>query len=64
VVEGNVKAEHFWRKTGYGEVRKRPGIKMGSRTNVVRVLVKPLENGSIAEYLSLVERDNPDSERP
>ena len=64
VVEGNLKAERFWHKTGYREVRKRLGIKMGSRTNDVRVLVKALENGSIAEYLSLVERDNPDSERP
>ena len=62
VVEGNVKAERFWRKTGYREVRKRLGIAMGSRTNDVRVLVKPLERRSIAEYLSLVERDNPDSE--
>ena len=64
VVEGNAKAERFWHKNGYGEVRKRLGIKMGSRTNDVRVLVKALENGSIAEYLALVERDNPDSERP
>jgi GNAT superfamily N-acetyltransferase len=64
VVEGNVKAERFWQKTGYREVRKRLGIKMGSRTNDVRVLVKALENGSIAECLSLFERDNPDSERP
>ena len=64
VVQGNIKAEHFWRKMGYREVRKRLGIKMGSRTNDVLVLVKPLENGSIAEYLSLVERDNPDSEQP
>ena len=63
VVEGNVKAERFWRKTGYREVRKRLGIKMGGRMNDVRVLVKPLENRSIAEYLALVERDNPDSER-
>ena len=29
VVEGNVKAERFWRKTGYREVRKRLGIAMG-----------------------------------
>ena len=63
VVEGNVKAERFWRKTGYREVRKRLGIAMGSRTNDVRVLVKPLDSHSIAEYLSLVERDNPDSEK-
>ncbi len=63
VVEGNVKAERFWRKTGYREVRKRLGIAMGSRTNDVRVLVKPLDSRSIAEYLSLVERDNPDSDK-
>jgi hypothetical protein len=64
VVEGNLKAERFWHKTGYREVRKRLGIKMGRRTNDVRVLVKPLDTGSIADYLSLVKRDNPDSERP
>jgi len=63
VVEGNVKAERFWNKTGYREVRKRLGIAMGCRTNDVRVLVKPLASRSIAEYLSLVERDNPDSEK-
>ena len=61
VVEGNVKAEHFWRKAGYSEVRKRIGIQMGSRTNTVRILVKPLSNSTIAQYLSLVERDNPNS---
>ena len=61
VVEGNVKAEHFWRKLGYGEVRKRIGIQMGSRTNTVRILVKPLSNNTTARYLSLVERDNPNS---
>ena len=61
VVEGNLKAERFWRKLGYGEVRKRTGIQMGSRTNTVRILVKPLSNRTTAQYLSLVERDNPDS---
>jgi RimJ/RimL family protein N-acetyltransferase len=61
VVEGNVKAEHFWRKVGYSEVRKRIGIQMGSRTNTVRILVKPLSNSTTAQYLSLVERDNPNS---
>ncbi len=61
VVEGNVRAEHFWRKSGYSEVRKRTGIQMGSRTNTVRVLVKPLSNGTLAQYQSLVARDNPQS---
>jgi hypothetical protein len=61
VVEGNVKAEHFWRTLGYSEVRRRIGIQMGSRTNTVRILVKPLSNSTTAQYLSLVERDNPNS---
>jgi GNAT superfamily N-acetyltransferase len=61
VVEGNVKAEHFWRKLGYDEVRNRTGIQMGSRTNTVRILVKSLSNSTTAQYLSLVERDNPNS---
>jgi RimJ/RimL family protein N-acetyltransferase len=61
VVEGNVRAERFWLKVGYHEVRKRFGIEMGNQTNTVRVLVKPLANVTIAQYLSLVERDNPEA---
>jgi len=64
VVEGNTRAEHFWHRCGYREVRKRAGVVMGSRTNTVRVLVKPLAGGTLPEYLSRVARDNPDSALP
>jgi hypothetical protein len=32
---------------------------MGRKTNVLRVMVKPLAGGSVDEYLALVERDRP-----
>jgi hypothetical protein len=32
---------------------------MGRKTNLLRVLVKPLASGAIATYLDLVKRDRP-----
>ena len=60
VVEGNVRAERFWKGRGYVEVRKRTGIAFGQRVNTVSVQVKPLAGGAIADYLAMVERDRPD----
>jgi GNAT superfamily N-acetyltransferase len=60
VVEGNARAERFWDRLGYLEVRRRLGIEMGLRTNNVRVLVKPLANGSLRQYLAAVARDRPE----
>lgn len=60
VVEGNTRAERFWHTLGYREVRKRSGVVMGSRSNTVRVMVKPLARGGLPEYLSRVARDKPD----
>jgi GNAT superfamily N-acetyltransferase len=62
VVEGNTRAEKFWAKQGYSEVRKRLGVQISQQTNTVRVLVKPLVDRNIAEYLQLVSRDHPESE--
>jgi len=63
VVKGNAKAERFWSKVGYVEVRERPGIAMGERVNTVRVLVKSLaSDGFLAAYLERVARDRPDSQ--
>ncbi|HUL55494.1 MAG TPA: GNAT family N-acetyltransferase [Usitatibacter sp.] len=56
VVAGNARAERFWERMGYVEVRKRRGVRMGQRVNDLRVMVKPL-GGSLAEYLELVPRD-------
>jgi GNAT superfamily N-acetyltransferase len=60
VVEGNVRAERFWASRGFAPLRTRGGYRMGSRTNAIRTMVKPLNGGSLARYLDLVERDRPD----
>jgi GNAT superfamily N-acetyltransferase len=59
VVRGNVKAECFWLRCGYVQVRERGPLTMGRKTNLLRVMAKPLAGGSIDEYLALVERDRP-----
>jgi len=59
VVAGNARAERFWTRCGFAEVRTRAGMRMGRRVNTVRVLVKPLAGGTMADYLVLVERDRP-----
>lgn len=61
VVIGNGRAERFWETAGYIEVRRREGLVMGQRVNAIRVMVKPLGEGSIEEYLAKVSRDRPDS---
>lgn len=63
-VVGNTRAERFWPKAGYIEVRQRQDIDTGARHNDLRVFAKPLAGGSIAHYLERVPRDRPDSELP
>jgi GNAT superfamily N-acetyltransferase len=60
VVQGNARAEHFWESLGYIETRTREGVAMGKLTNTIRVMVKPLDGGSLEQYLSLIERDRPE----
>ena len=57
VVQGNTRAERFWDRCGFIEVRKRDGVEMGELTNTLRVMVKPLAAGALPDYLALVERD-------
>ncbi len=61
VVQGNQRAERFWAACGYAQVRMREGLVMGQRTNSVRVMVKPLDDGTLDEYLALVPRDRPEA---
>jgi GNAT superfamily N-acetyltransferase len=61
VVQGNVRAERFWQSLGYQQVRTRLDVVMGQRSNTLRVMVKPLGDDSLERYLSLVERDRPES---
>lgn len=61
VVAGNARAERFWEKMGYREARRREGVAFGSRVNTVRVMVKPLADAGLAEYLARVSRDRPEA---
>jgi RimJ/RimL family protein N-acetyltransferase len=61
VVVGNARAERFWERSGYVEVRRRGPVQMERRSNPLRVMVKPLEGREIASYLALVARDRPDA---
>lgn len=61
VVEGNLRAERFWARHGFTEVRKRTGIAMGDRVNTVRAMYKPLCGEGLQNYLALVPRDRVDS---
>jgi len=64
VVAGNARAERFWQAQGFAEVRRREGVDTGGRVNDLRVLAKPLAGGTLADYLVLVPRDQPDSVLP
>jgi ribosomal protein S18 acetylase RimI-like enzyme len=61
VVVGNTRAERFWARQGCAQVRERGPLQMGQRTNLLRVLVKPLNGGTAEQYLALVARDRPDA---
>ena len=54
-----VRAERFWVRQGYQQVRLREGVEMGRLTNSLRVMVKPLGGHTVEDYLRLVERDRP-----
>jgi GNAT superfamily N-acetyltransferase len=58
-VVGNVRAEHFWQRCGYVEVRQREGIAMGARVHTVRVMVKPFGDATVEGHLQRVARDRP-----
>jgi GNAT superfamily N-acetyltransferase len=60
VVAGNVRAERFWERAGFVEVRSREGVEIGIKVNTIRVMSKALAGGSVAEYLALVARDRPE----
>ncbi|HUR87608.1 MAG TPA: GNAT family N-acetyltransferase [Ramlibacter sp.] len=61
VVAGNDRAERFWRREGYVEVRRREGFKVGAQVNQLIVMAKPLAGETLAEYAALVARDRPES---
>jgi GNAT superfamily N-acetyltransferase len=62
VVVGNDRAERFWRRQGYEQVRGRTGVAMGLKVNELLVMAKPLAGGSLDEYFALVPRDRPEGD--
>ena len=61
VVQGNDRAERFWRSRGYRVVRERDGVAMGRKVNRLLVMAKPLAGETLDDYFALVERDRPAS---
>jgi len=59
VVIGNARAERFWEKMGFGEVKRRYDIEVEGRVCDLRVMAKPLERGRLEDYFASVERDRP-----
>jgi GNAT superfamily N-acetyltransferase len=60
VVVGNARAERFWEKAGFVEVKRRHDIEVEGLLRDLRVMVKPLAARPLQEYLALVERDRPE----
>jgi GNAT superfamily N-acetyltransferase len=63
-VAGNVRAERFWERRGFAEVRRREGLQLGKLVQTVRVFVKPVSTSGMQDYLGLVVRDRPESLLP
>jgi GNAT superfamily N-acetyltransferase len=65
VVQGNARAEAFWARQGYVQMRVREGITFGAATRTVRTMIKPLvgprDGGTVDDYLAMVVRDRPES---
>jgi GNAT superfamily N-acetyltransferase len=57
VVTQNERGIRFWQRQGYTEMRRRAGIPIGTLTNTVILMAKPLVRASWDEYLQLVPRD-------
>lgn len=64
VVVGNTRAEQFWDRRGFAPVRLREHILSSDRTNLLRVMVKPLAGQPVPAYLERVPRDRPETDLP
>ncbi|WP_395699712.1 GNAT family N-acetyltransferase [Aquabacterium sp.] len=63
-VVGNERAEAFWPKMGYRDVRLRHDVETGLRRSTLHVMVKCLTSEGVEPYLARVPRDRPDSALP
>jgi len=58
VVAANHRAEAFWRRVGYVEVKRRDGYVLGDLSHVLITMVKPMPGETLDEYLAAVPRDS------
>lgn len=59
VIRGNARAEAFWVRRGFTEVRTLTGVRMGTLIHTIRVMVKPSASApSLADYLATVPDDD------
>lgn len=63
VVLGNARAEAFWQRQGFVELRQRHGLPYEGLSTSVRVMAKPLhaKEGDWSAFWEAVPRDRPDS---
>lgn len=65
VVRGNRRAEAFWARQGFAEMRTREGVDTGGgKLNTISVQLKALGEAGVDAYLALVPRDRPGSTLP
>lgn len=57
VVEVNCRAEAFWRRLGYIQVKRQDSYVLGDRSHVLITMVKPMRGETLAEYLDGVPQD-------
>ncbi len=61
VVADNPRGKSFWQRNGYQKVRTRESFYQNAgRTHTLDVLVKPLADNNVHDYLALVVRDRPE----
>jgi len=61
VVAANPRAEAFWCRQGYREVRRQDNYVLGACTHELIVMIKPMGANTLADYLAAVPRDRPDA---
>jgi ribosomal protein S18 acetylase RimI-like enzyme len=57
VVEANRRAEAFWRRHGYVEVRRQHNYVVGDMNHALITMVKPMRGETLRDYLGAVPRD-------
>ncbi|AZC27037.1 GNAT family N-acetyltransferase [Pseudomonas sessilinigenes] len=64
VVEDNLRARAFWSGCGYVLVRRRDDIEMGLLRHRVHIMVKPVVQAGLADYLELMPYDRSEPAEP